>query len=342
MAITRATNLAAVGSGLGDNPAQPVQVGAAVTIGGAAGVVTATTFSGNATGLSGEPSIIIDSVRASDESTFLGGLKVTGVTTSTTFSGNITGVAATFTGNVTVGGTLTYDDVTNIDSIGLITARNGLQVLSGITTISGQTNLANVNVSAAGTVATLSASTLSVSGQSTLANVNVATGVATVAGQTSLANVSVSAGSTFTGRISVNAGFANTGPLQERVNVVGNKLSAATNINLSDSNIHYFTTNETGTATPNLRWDGSTTLASKMSLGDTISVTLISKPNNAGYYAQLTIDGGAVTEEWNGGSAPASANSDGYDVLTYQIVKIAASGTPNTDFLVLANASNFT
>ena len=355
MAITRATNLAAVGSGLGDNPAQPIQVGAAVTISGSAGVVTATTFSGSATGLSGEPAIIVDSVRASDESTFLSGIKVTGVTTSTTFSGNVTGTAATFSGNVTVGGVLTYDDVTNIDSVGLITARNGLQVLAGITTISGQTNLtntnvtagilsatgqtnlANVNVSAAGTVATLT-----VSGQSTLANVNVATGVATVAGQTSLANVSVSAGSTFTGRISVNAGFANTGPLQERVNVVGNKLSAATNINLSDSNVHYFTTNETGTATPNLRWDGSTTLTSKMSLGDTISVTLISKPNNAGYYAQLTIDGGAVTEEWNGGSAPSSANSDGYDVLTYQIVKIGTSGTPNNDFLVLANNSNFT
>jgi hypothetical protein len=102
MAITRATNLAAVGSGLGDNPAQPVQVGAAVTIGGAAGVVTATTFSGNATGLSGEPVIVIDSVRASDESTFLGGLKVTGVTTSTTFSGNITGTAATFSGGVSI------------------------------------------------------------------------------------------------------------------------------------------------------------------------------------------------------------------------------------------------
>ena len=38
------------------------------------------------------------------------------------------------TGNITVGGTITYDDVTN-DSIGLITARDGLQVLSGIVTI---------------------------------------------------------------------------------------------------------------------------------------------------------------------------------------------------------------
>jgi len=74
-----------------------------------------------------------------------------GVATANQFSGNITGTAATFTGNVTVGGTLTYDDVTNIDSIGLITARNGLQVTGGIATVTGQTNLANVSVSAAST-----------------------------------------------------------------------------------------------------------------------------------------------------------------------------------------------
>ena len=39
---------------------------------------------------------------------------------------NITGVAATFTGNVSIAGTLTYDDVTNIDSIGIVTARSGV------------------------------------------------------------------------------------------------------------------------------------------------------------------------------------------------------------------------
>ena len=35
---------------------------------------------------------------------------------------------ATFSGNVTIGGTLTYDDVTNIDAIGVITARSGIVV----------------------------------------------------------------------------------------------------------------------------------------------------------------------------------------------------------------------
>ena len=44
------------------------------------------------------------------------------------FPGGITGVAATFTGSVSVGGTLTYEDVQNIDSVGVVTARSGLKV----------------------------------------------------------------------------------------------------------------------------------------------------------------------------------------------------------------------
>ena len=39
--------------------------------------------------------------------------------------------AATFGGNVTIGGTLTYDEVINIDSIGIITARTGIDVVAG-------------------------------------------------------------------------------------------------------------------------------------------------------------------------------------------------------------------
>ena len=50
------------------------------------------------------------------------------------FSGIVTAVGnASFSGNVSVGGTLTYEDVTNIDAVGLITARNGIVVGSGIT-----------------------------------------------------------------------------------------------------------------------------------------------------------------------------------------------------------------
>jgi len=80
---------------------------------------------------------------------FTRGATVTGVITATTFSGNITGTAATFTGNVTIGGTLTYEDVTNVDSVGLVTARTGVRVTdgglvvtAGVSTISGALKVA--------------------------------------------------------------------------------------------------------------------------------------------------------------------------------------------------------
>ena len=56
------------------------------------------------------------------------------------FSGIITATGAvafstnlTVGGSLSVGGTITYEDVTNVDSVGLITARNGIVVGSGIT-----------------------------------------------------------------------------------------------------------------------------------------------------------------------------------------------------------------
>ena len=55
-------------------------------------------------------------------------INTSGILTATTFKGNIVGTAATFTGPVTIGGTLTYEDVTNIDSVGIITARSGIKI----------------------------------------------------------------------------------------------------------------------------------------------------------------------------------------------------------------------
>ena len=57
----------------------------------------------------------------------------------TTVGGGVSAVDGFFSGIVTfsqgvsIGGTLTYEDVTNIDSVGLVTARNGIVVGSGIT-----------------------------------------------------------------------------------------------------------------------------------------------------------------------------------------------------------------
>ena len=55
--------------------------------------------------------------------------------------GSVTGTSASFSGNVSIAGTLTYEDVTNIDSVGIITARSDVKVgqnlsVVGVTTLS--------------------------------------------------------------------------------------------------------------------------------------------------------------------------------------------------------------
>ena len=76
-------------------------------------------------------------------------------------AGNITGTAATFTGNVTVGGTITYDDVTFLDSIGVATARSGLDVGAGSITpiISIQASTDTTTTTSASTIDSFVAAT---------------------------------------------------------------------------------------------------------------------------------------------------------------------------------------
>ena len=120
------------------------------------GVVTATSFEGDGSQLTG-----IDATALKDPNGTVrvqaneSGAVVTGVLTSTSFEGPLTGnvtgnatglsgtpdivvgtvtaVDASFSGNVSIAGTLTYEDVTNIDSIGLITARSGVHIGIGVT-----------------------------------------------------------------------------------------------------------------------------------------------------------------------------------------------------------------
>ena len=52
----------------------------------------------------------------------------------------------TFTGSVSIGGTLTYEDVTNIDSVGVITARAGVNVSGGQLDVGSNIKLGNAGV----------------------------------------------------------------------------------------------------------------------------------------------------------------------------------------------------
>jgi len=89
-----------------------------------------------------------------------GNLNLTGIVTaaSGSFTGAVSGASGSFTGNVSIGGTLTYEDVTNIDSVGLITARSGINVTGGNTTIKGAVETVNAG-SYSGGILTLDTTT---------------------------------------------------------------------------------------------------------------------------------------------------------------------------------------
>jgi len=83
--------------------------------------------------------------------------------------GVIVGAAATFSGNVSIAGTITYDDVTNIDSVGVITARSGIDVTAG-----------GINAVGVVTATNFVGTALSISGIGTISDLNVKAAVETV------------------------------------------------------------------------------------------------------------------------------------------------------------------
>ena len=153
--------------------------------------------------------------------------------------------------------------------------------------------------------------------------------------ETTLEGVNVS------GMISATAGLGVTGGMWEGAFISNERLSQHQTLGISTSNIFVFTNTENATATPNIIWNDSYALSSKMNVGDAVTITVITTAAAAGYSANWTIDGNAVTEQWNGGSAPSEGGSDGYDIYTHTLVR-KATGTGDTGWLMFSNLSNFT
>ena len=162
------------------NPQAMLQVGTGVSVYGNSGIVSATSFYGDGSQLtgitagatlsagSGSQRVVLTSLTSGTMTSAATDAELTynsstDTLTATTFSGaltgnadtatnasgltgtpniavgNVTGVAATFSGNVSIAGTLTYEDVTNVDSVGVVTAQSGIKVGAGqsISAVSG-------------------------------------------------------------------------------------------------------------------------------------------------------------------------------------------------------------
>ena len=146
--MTRAVTLAEIADGavltvdssnsrIGIGSTQPTAKLDVTGDGNVSGTLTATSFSGDGTGLTGVAST--DNIITGTAATFTGGIVAAQSDVSVR---NLTGVAATFTG------VLTYEDVTNVDSVGVVTARSGIEFgasgVGGTITATGQAEFVGV------------------------------------------------------------------------------------------------------------------------------------------------------------------------------------------------------
>ena len=415
--------------------ANNIYVGTATTIDSngiaVTGVITATSFSGDHVG---DGSLLTGIGGTADINT--NNIKVSGISTLGTASAD----SLTVSGNISVGGTLTYADVTNIDSLGIVTARTGLKVLAGGANIVGVNTATSFvgdgslvtgvgiastahytgswDVTADGsnnyllvgtgiTVAQMDPTLTLIRGGRYLFKNNTSgsshpfriqqaygttsgtawdrgvtnnggnggtdivfevphdapqalyyqcTAHANMSGKLNIAGYSgsdidinttgvvtatsfsatesVSIGNSVTGITTFSGGVSFKSSLREAVKITAGKLSDNLNIDLANGMVHYFTTQETAKAVPNIRVDGSTSLNNVLEIGQQVAVTIVTTAAAAGFSSHFTVDGSAVTESWIGGSAPSGGGSSGVDVYSMNIIK-----TANATFTVIGNHS---
>jgi len=228
-------------------------------------------------------------------------------------TGIVTAASGSFTGNISVGGTITYDDVTNIDSVGIVTAgkgfratTGGLIVTSGISTLAGTT-----------------ATNMSVSGITTLTGGTIVAGITTI----DASGVNVTGITTVTN-------FDAKGTLVEAFSSTTTAYNTDSNLNISNGNVQFSSANLGGTGTT-LNIISTTGINTDLSTGQTLTVTGITAVNaTTAFVNKITVDGVAagITTHWVGGSAPTAGGGSGVDLYTFNLLK-----TGSATYIIVAN-----
>ena len=333
------------GSGAPDLP-----YGFTATSGTVTGLLTATTYDITDMNVSGAAT-----VSSTTEST-------SSTTGALVVSGGV-GIAKSLTvgGNISCAGTITYDDVTHVDALGISTFREGINVTTGGVTISGggidivglTTGLSVSGVSTFAGEITVSAGGIDVTG-----GVNVASGIVTLSDTTQ--STSKDTGSIITnGGVGIeknlNVGTAVTisgagiatfsqgmkvgggNALQEKCHIESQAWSRP-NAGDNDINLDYgmvqLVTGDVLAGTGNtLNVTSSVGINTSMVTGDIIAVTGITSVNaSTAFVNTLQIDHTTVEVAWVGGSAPTSGGSSGYDIYAFNIIK-----TANAKYAVIGN-----
>ena len=226
-------------------------------------------------------------------------------------------------GNVSVGGTLTYEDVTNQDVLGIATYRSGVKF--GVAGVGG-TVTAVGNATFAGIV-----TASSFSGNATSAT--------SASGLTGTPNITVGTvvGSALTvSGITTVTHFDTQGSLVEAFKTHTTAWNSNGNLNISEGNLHYNSTNLGGTGAY-LNVISTAGINTDLAIGQALNVTAITAVNaTTAFVNALRIDGKGtgITTSWVGGSVPTAGGGSGVDSYSFNILKTASE-----TYIVIANQS---
>ena len=258
-----------------------------------------------------------------------GGINITGVATAGSFSGGWTGTLAIsdttdstssttgaltvaggvgiakslFVGNnVTIGGTVTYEDVTNVDSVGIITAQTGIKVTAG-----------GIDITAGG--------------------LDVSAGIVTIANETAAAGgVDINGGLDVAGITTLGGQTRFTAVAEQLKRVDGNTVSIT--YNSSGQNIG-LCTNPTGDITLNVSGIPVDTNFNNQVL--TFSV-IVQQAGTARTCNAVKVNGVTKTVRWSGnvpGTAGVAGTIRGYDIFNFTGINTTGSATSTTSYEVL-------
>ena len=238
------------------------------------------------------------------------GAVITGVITATTFSGNITGnvtgdaTGLTGTPDITVGtvnattvsvaGTITYNDVTNVDSVGVVTARSGIRVGAGqsISAVSGTLKYYGDGSELSGVVSGVEIKNAGSSVGTSLTAINFASGATITTGSAGITTITIA------------AGIQTTASSPSANSVVTLDLSSAQHHDLT------------------LAAGITTITCSGGSFGDSHSVVLIQPSSGiatVGFSTYFLFPSGATPDFSDGGSA--------IDLVSFVVKRVGAAGT---------------
>jgi len=125
--------------------------------------------------------------------------------------------------------------------------------------------------------------------------------------------------------------------LFETATITGAAPSSTTNFDVVTQAVQYYTSNASTNFTLNIRGDGSTTLNSILSTGQSSTCTLLVTCGATAYYPNvIQVDGTTVTPKWVNGVAPSAGHAGSVDVYSFVVVKTASA-----TFTVLASQTKF-